>query len=615
MMLVEVRVRLAFVADPRVGLVLVLALGIGSEFASGSSVQLWSFVLINVLIAQSINLLTGVAGQISLGHAAFLGIGAYTSALLMRTWGVPLPVALVAATLLSAAAGWLLSFAAGRVREFYLAMMTLGFGMIFYELIREWSAVTGGVAGLSGVPAPSLKTLSLNGFVVSPVGYFQFMLGVTAIIMWQLRNFLTSTYGRAFFAIHASEVAAGSIGVARVGTKREAYTISAALTGLAGGFYAHLVGYLGPESFGLQRSVEALVMAVVGGLGSLSGPVLGAIVFTYLPEKLQFFADWQFMVYGLLLMVSFVLLPKGLAGLLLPPSRCIKGSAQAVANKLASHSSGITGETAAGTNAVVGTAPLLVAKDIGLNFLGLRALDGVTLEIRSGQIIGLVGPNGSGKSSLVNVISGIYRPNAGIVTFEGKPITGLHDHEVAKLGVLRTFQDPRLVPTFTVRENVLLGMHRLYRQGRVAAALNLPSAHREEADMLARVTEALALAGLTGLADMPVKDLPYGDQRMTELSRVLVADPRVVLLDEPAAGLSEGELVRLADVIRVLKARGVAVVLIEHHMDFLDDLVDDVVVLDAGKMIYHGGMEGMYRNPAVIAAYLGTAGRPEVTHA
>lgn len=615
MMLAKARDRLAFVADTRVGLVLALALGMGSEFASGSSVQLWSFVLINVLIAQSINLLTGVAGQISLGHAAFLGIGAYTSALLMKTWGVPLPLSLVAGTLLSAASGWLLSFAAGRVREFYLAMMTLGFGMIFYELIREWNGVTGGVAGLSGVPAPSLKTLDFFGIAMGPAAYFQFMLAVTAVVMWQLRNLLTSPYGRAFFAIHASEVAAGSIGVARVGTKREAYTLSAALTGLAGGFYAHLVGYLGPESFGLHRSVEALVMAVVGGLGSLSGPILGAILFTYLPEKLQFFADWQFMVYGLLLMVSFVLLPKGLAGLLLPRSRYIKESAQAGAKKLASHRSGIAGKTAAGTSAAPGTAPLLVAKDIALSFLGLRALDGVTLEIRAGQIIGLVGPNGSGKSTLVNVISGIYRPNAGIVTFEGKPITGLHDHEVARLGVLRTFQDPRLVPAFTVRENVLLGMHRLYRQGRVAAALNLPSAHREEAEMLARVTEALALAGLTALADVPVKDLPYGDQRMVELSRVLVADPRVVLLDEPAAGLSEGELVRLADVIRVLKGRGVSVVLIEHHMDFLDDLVDDVVVLDAGRMIYHGGMEGMYRNPAVIAAYLGTAGRPEVPHA
>ncbi len=614
MMLRKLRERLAFIADPRVGLALVLALGVGSEFVSGSTVQLWSFVLVNVLIAQSINLLTGVAGQISLGHAAFLGIGAYTSALLMKTWGVPLPFALVAATLLSAASGWLLSFAAGRVREFYLAMMTLGFGMIFYELIREWTAVTGGVAGLSGVSSPSLKTLSFFGVAMGPVAYFQFVLAVTAIVMWQLRNFLTSPYGRAYFAIHASEVAAGSIGVARVGTKREAYTLSAALTGLAGGFYASLVGYLGPESFGLHRSVEALVMAVVGGLGSLSGPILGAIVFTYLPEKLQFFADWQFMMYGLLLMASFVMLPKGLAGLLLPRSRYIKLSAQEKSQTQANHrdlvSKGAAVEQPASTE-----SPLLVAKDISLSFLGLRALDGVSLEIRRGQIIGLVGPNGSGKSTLVNVISGIYCPSAGVVSFEGRPISGLQDHQVAKLGVLRTFQDPRLVKSFTVRENVLLGMHRLYRQGRVAAALNLPSAQREEAAMLVKVSEALELAGLTALADTTVKDLPYGDQRMTELCRVLVADPRVVLLDEPAAGLSEGELIRLADVIRALKRRGVSIVLIEHHMDFLDDLVDEVVVLEIGTMIYRGGMEGMYRNQAVISAYLGTEGRPEVTHA
>lgn len=619
-MLTSLREKLAFLANPQVAFLLVLALGVGAEFASESTVQLWSFVLINVLIAQSINLLTGVAGQISLGHAAFLGIGAYVSALLLKTWGVPLPLAIVAATLLSAAMGWLLSFAAGRVREFYLAMMTLGFGMIFYELIREWTGVTGGVAGLSGVPAPSLKTLKFLGIAIGPVAYFQFMLAVTAVVIWQLRNLLTSPYGRAFFAIHASEVAAGSIGVARVATKREAYTLSAALTGLAGGFYAHLVGYLGPESFGLHRSVEALVMAVVGGLGNLSGPVLGAIVFTYMPEKLQFFADWQFMVYGLLLMFSFVLLPKGLAGLLLPRANYIKLSAQAAARLSSAKGAVVSspGETVAlgktDRTALAG-APLLVAKDIELSFLGLRALDGVTLEIHPGQIIGLVGPNGSGKSTLVNVISGIYQPNRGTVTFEGRTISGQYDHEVAKLGVLRTFQDPRLVQSFTVRENVLLGMHRLYRQGRVAAAFNLPSAHREEAQMLARVNEALELTGLTALADMPVKDLPYGDQRMTELSRVLVADPRIVLLDEPAAGLSEGELVRLADVIRVLKEQAVSVVLIEHHMDFLDDLVDQVIVLESGKKIYSGDMEGMYRNPAVVAAYLGKAGRPEVAHA
>ena len=597
------RNKLTFLTDIRFIIVLIVALGIAAEFVSGSTVQIWSFVLINVLIAQSINVLTGVAGQISLGHAGFLGIGAYGSALLMKSLGLPLPLSLLAGTLMGAAAGWLLSFAAGRVREFYLAMMTLGFGMIFYEVIREWTAVTGGVSGLSSVPSPALRTLSVFGMKMGPVGYFQLMLVVTAIVLWLLRNFITSPFGRAFFAIHVSEVAAGSIGIPRAGTKREAYTLSAALTGLAGGFYAHLVGYLGPETFNLHRSVEALVMAVVGGLGTLSGPVLGAILFTYLPEQLQFFADYQFMVYGLLLLLSFVLLPRGLAGLVLPRTQFVKRLAAARSAAGESPVAEPPRPVSAGTAA---TLPLLRVEGLAISFLGLRALDNVTLELKPGHILGLVGPNGSGKSTLVNVISGVYRPDAGRVVFEGRDITGLPDYRVAQSGIIRTFQDPRLVPGFTVRENVMLGAHRLYRQNQVATALNWPSALREEAQMLAAADRVIEMAGLSALADAIVRDLPYGDQRMTELSRVLLAGPRMVLLDEPAAGLSEGELTKLALVLQHLKAQGIAVVLIEHHMEFLQDLVDEVVVLDSGQVIYQGDMAGMYRNPQVIEAYLGS---------
>lgn len=594
---------LTFLTRTPVVAAFLVALGVAAEFASGSTVQIWSFLLVNVLLAQSINVLTGVAGQISLGHAGFLGIGAYGSALLMKNLGLPLPLALVAGAVLGGAGGWLLSFAAGRVREFYLAMMTLGFGMIFYEVAREWTSLTGGVVGLGGVPSPALRTLSFLGWRIDPVAYFQIMLAVVAGVVWLLRNVVTSAYGRAFFAIHVSEVAAGSIGVARAATKRNAYTLSAALAGLAGGFYAHLVGYLGPETFGLHRSVEALVMAVVGGLGTLTGPVLGAIVFTYLPEKLQVFAEYQFMVYGLILLLSFVLLPRGLAGLLLPRPRYSKDVAPLPAPPPAPF-------------AATGAGPLLSAEGVSISFLGLRALDNASVTLQPGEILGLVGPNGSGKSTLVNIISGLYRPGDGIVRFDGGVLTGLPDHAVARRGVLRTFQDPRLVPSFTVRENILLGGHRLYRQNPLAAALNLPGALREDAEMLGRAEAIMAMAGLSHLADTVVRDLPYGDQRMTELSRVILADPRLVMLDEPAAGLSEGELHKLGGLVRHLKKRGVGVILIEHHMDFLNELVDRVVVLDSGRVIYQGGMAGMYRDPAVVAAYLGTETHPgESVHA
>ncbi|AWJ82216.1 branched-chain amino acid ABC transporter permease (plasmid) [Azospirillum sp. TSH58] len=594
---------LSFLTRTPVVAALLLALGVAAEFVSGATVQIWSFLLVNVLLAQSINLLTGVAGQISLSHAGFLGIGAYGSALLMKNFGLPLPLTLLAGAAMGALSGWLLSFAAGRVREFYLAMMTLGFGMIFYEVVREWTSVTGGMMGLSGVPSPGLRTLTLFGWSVGPTAYFQIMLAVVAGVVWLLRNFVTSPFGRAFFAIHVSEVAAGSIGVPRARTKRNAYMLSAALAGLAGGFYAHLVGYLGPETFGLHRSVEVLVMAVVGGLGTLAGPVLGAVVFTYLPEKLQIFAEYQFMVYGLILLLSFVLLPRGLAGLLLPRPRFAKDVAPLPVPP-------------PDPPAASGSGPLLSAEGVSISFLGLRALDNASVTVGAGEILGLVGPNGSGKSTLVNIISGIYRPGDGRVTFDGAAITGLPDHAVARRGALRTFQDPRLVPAFTVRENVLLGGHRLYRQNPLAAALNLPGTLREDAAMLGRADAIIAMAGLSHLADTPVRDLPYGDQRMTELSRVILADPRLVMLDEPAAGLSEVELQRLGGLVRHLKERGVGVILIEHHMDFLNELVDRVVVLDSGRVIYQGGMAGMYRDPAVVAAYLGTETHPgEAVHA
>ncbi|WP_275794697.1 branched-chain amino acid ABC transporter ATP-binding protein/permease [Ralstonia syzygii] len=602
---------LSFVGHPLMGAMLIAALSAAAPFVSESTIQLWSFVLVNVLVAQSINILTGIAGLISLGHAAFLGIGAYASAMLARSANVPLPFDMVIGATLSAAAGWLLSFAASRVRETYLAMMTLGFGMITYEAIREWDGVTGGVAGLSGIPSPALKTLNILGFQVGPVGYFYISLALTTFVVWLLHNYLTSRFGRAMFAIHASEVAAGSIGVDRAGTKREAYTVSAALIGLAGGMYAHLVGYLGPESFGLHRSIEALVMAVVGGLGTLAGPILGAVVVTYLPERLQSFAEWQFMAYGLLLMLSFVLVPKGIAGLLLPRSRYIKDAMQRIAATQLGHRSAprLLAQLAANRS------PLLEVRDVTLSFLGLKALNKVSLTVEHGEIIGLVGPNGSGKSTLINVISGLYSLNTGSVHFEGQQISGLPDHLVAQRGVLRTFQDPRLVKSFTVRENVVLGAQRLYRNSRAGAALNLRETRSEEVQMLLKVDEALELAGLTSIANEVVGDLPYGDQRMVELCRVLVADPCIVLLDEPAAGLSESELVKLAEVLRTLKRRHVAVVIIEHHMEFLDDLVDEVAVLESGSLIYQGAMKGMYTDPAVVEAYLGTPLEMEVPHA
>ncbi|MHB1011845.1 MAG: branched-chain amino acid ABC transporter ATP-binding protein/permease [Desulfobacteria bacterium] len=595
----------ALLADIRILLALAVVIGAAAGHVSLSALQLGSFLVINILLAQSINLLTGLAGQISLCHAAFFGIGAYGSAIFMRDLGLPLPATLAVGTLASAFFGYLLSFPSGRVREFYLAMMTLGFGMIFYEVAKEWTGLTGGVMGFSGIPSPELKNLDVFGFPLTSLWYFRLMLATLVAVLYLLRNFMQSHHGRAFYAVHVSEVAAGSMGISKAATKQWAYALSAAIAGLAGAFYAHLVGYLGPESFGLGKSVEALVMGVLGGLGSLAGPILGAVLLTYLPDRLQMFAEYQFMIYGAILMVSFLVMPKGLAGLLPGRTRYSKPPARAGKEELppAPHRFAPS-ETPGGA--------LLEVRDVSMNFSGLLALDGVSLSLPRNHVMALVGPNGSGKSTLVNVVSGVYRPTSGKVLLQETDITGWKDYAVARKGVIRTFQDPRNVSSFTVRENVLLGAHHLYRHGQVAAALNISSALREERAYLRKVDEVMEVTGLGTVADEIMRDLPYGYQRIAEVARAVVSDPDVILLDEPAAGLSDVELVRLDRLIRSLRARNIGIILIEHHMDFLSDLVDEVTVLDGGKVIYRGGMEGMRSDPAVVAAYLGME---EVPHA
>jgi branched-chain amino acid transport system permease protein len=618
---------------PALSIAVLLALWFVPASADRATVQLLSFVMINILLAQSINLLTGIAGQISLGHAGFFAIGAYGSAVLTKSAGLPVILAVPCAVVLAAAAGWLLAIPAGRVKEFYLAMMTAGFGLLTYEVLKEWTDVTGGVMGLSAVPSPTLKNLVVLGVRLEALDYFRVLLVATAVVLWLLRNFVQSAHGRALFAIQASEIAAGSIGISPGVAKRRAYTISTAIAGLAGAFYAHLVGYLGPDSFTIQRSVEVLVMAIVGGIGTIVGPILGAMLFSWLPEKLQAFAAWQFMVYGLILMGVFLLFRKGFAGAIAEPARFVparalrdvlaaQGSSGAATGAAASSANATTAPSTARTAAGVPTgsmagagtpagdsdadaAPIVEVRDLTKRFAGLVALDGVSLALRPGRITALIGPNGSGKSTLVNVVSGIYTPSAGQVMLRGREIGGRSNPEVAAAGLVRTFQDPRLVPSFTVRENVMLGAHLKHRGSMLAAALRTPAMMREERETIARAGEIMAIAGLTAVADQLLESLPYGYRRLAEVARALMADPEVLMLDEPAAGLSEGELGRLAEVIRWVRGRGKAVLLIEHHMDFVADLVDDVVVLDSGRVIYRGDMQGMRRDTAVIEAYLG----------
>ena len=585
------------VMHPAVLLVALAALLAAPVVLSGATVQILAFAMISIMFAQSLAVLTGLAGQISLGHAAFFGIGAYGSAILAKTVGLSLLLSIPVATMSGALIAYLLSFPAGRVREVYLAMMTLGFGQIFFEVAREWNGLTGGITGMSGIPSAGLRTLTVLGVKLDGGDFFRVLVLVTAGVLLLVRNLSQSRIGRALCALHHSELAAGSVGIARRRTRQFAYAMSGGLAGLAGAFYAHLVGYIGPDSFGVSRSVEVLVVSIVGGMASSAGQVASALFFAFLPERLQAFAEYQYIVYGVILAFSLIVLPKGIGGLLFAAPRFVRGTAARLAADVHGAAAEVFAQRPGGS--------ALSARGVTMRFGGLTALDDVSLEIPAGRIIALVGPNGSGKSTLVNVISGIYVPTAGRVLLGEHDVTALADHEMAATGVVRTFQDPRLIPHFTVRENLMLGAHRSLGYTWVEAALSLPRARRAEAHALARCDAVLELLEMADIADAVVDSLPYGYRRMVELGRMLLVQPRILLLDEPAAGLTHIEMDRLAAVVVKLKAMGLSILLIEHHMDFLANLVDDVVVLDSGRIIYRGDMEGMRRDPEVIAAYLG----------
>lgn len=562
-----------------------------------SNLQLFVFWGINVLLAQSINLLSGFAGQISLGHAAFYAIGAYTTSILMINFGIPIYFTIILSIIFSAVAGYLLSFPAGRVKEFYLAMMTLGFGFIIQEIAKEWSSVTGGVMGLSNIPSPKLNSLTVFGVEINLVMYYWIVLLVVLFVLWTIKNFVQSYFGRSFLAVHLSELSAQSIGIAPGKVKQLAYTLSASLAGLAGAIYAHLMGYIGSATFGMMQSVEILVMGIIGGFGTIIGPILGAGFLTFVPNKLQFIQEYQLMVYALLLIISFLVIPKGIAGLMnlrtkLYKSGFKKSNVINVEEKIENKREFI---------------PVLRVENVSKEFGGVKALSDVSFELKEGEILGLIGPNGSGKSTLVNLITGIYPVSGGKILYGEKDITNKSSYLIAREGIIRTFQDPHNVPSMTVRENILLGGHRHFESSIISCTFNLKSSFIEENKNIQKVEKIIQLCELEPYIDELVANLPYGIQRIVEVARAIMAEPKTLILDEPAAGLSETEIVYLVKLIQFVKQQGVSIILIDHNMNFITNLVDRVVVLDSGKVIYSGDINGMKKNEAVIEAYLGVS--------
>jgi ABC-type branched-subunit amino acid transport system ATPase component/ABC-type branched-subunit amino acid transport system permease subunit len=580
------------------GLSLVLLLA-APYLANDRYLNLLNVWAIYVLLTASICLLSGLTGQFSMGQAAFCAIGAYGTGSLTTVFDWPMWASVPAAVALTAFVGLVVSLPAGRVSDLYLAVITLALLVITTVVLQNWRDVTGGFSGLIGISSVSLRNLEVAGRLITQTEFYYVAAGSALLVLALMSNFVHSPFGRAFVTVRESELAAASLGVRPGYVKKLAFVLSAAIAGWAGVLYTHSVGFLSAEAFDIDMAVAILAMGVLGGLATVRGAVLGSFVLIFVPDQLQSFDEYQLIAYGLVLMVSFVALPKGLSGLLPGRQGFVRRSlADAVPPSDAADELPESAEATADVE----------INAVSKNFGGVRALDGVSMTVKAGSIHGLIGPNGSGKSTLLNLVSGIYRPTEGAIRYGGVRLSGLSAFRVARQDVARTFQHPVLVDEMTVLESVLAGSRNALGVGWLRAALGTPGARRRER---AHVTEAVQLLERLGLGDLlhrEVGDLPFGRRRMVELARALVARPRLLMLDEPAAGLGEHELESLADVVRDLRSSGMTVILVEHHMDFIMSLVDECSVLDGGRVIFRGNPAETLASPAVRKAYLGTAG-------
>lgn len=563
---------------------------------------------ITAVAAIGLNLVMGYAGLVSLGHAGFVAIGAYTTVLTMLRLDVPFLVTIPIAGLTSGVVGFLIGLPALRLSPLYLAVVTFSFGQVVYLLAQNTVSLTGGPTGI-GIGTPTVGSIRLDR-----LNFYYMTLLVTALMLAAAWNITRSRPGRAFKAIRDGTVAAQMVGVNLTTYETAAFALSAVYAGVAGALLVGLTHYISPDSFVFGSSLLYVTMNVIGGMGSLAGSLLGAAVFTVLPELIRGFDEYRVLVASVLLLVFLLFLPLGMRG-------AIDAAAWRIARRRpelpAKDASRMASSAPRGASALVSptetSSPeqangLLVATDLSIAFGGLRALDKVSLTVEPRQIHALIGPNGSGKTTFINVVSGVYRARSGSVRFAGRDILQSRPHERAGLGLTRTFQNLELFRRMTVRENILAGLHTTVRTPMLASMVGAPSSFESERALGARADGLLRELGLWSYADRRSDTLSFGHQRMLELARALAADPRLVMLDEPGAGLTAQELDELAQTLLDLRARGrTAFLLVAHTMRLVMNVADVVTVLDYGTVIASGPPHDVVNDDKVLEAYLGRA--------